>query len=280
MIEVLRKASLVLTELERHGELSAVELAALTDEPKTSVYRLLRSMQELDLVERSTRRAAFRLGPKILELASGVLRRYNVREAAAPLLAWLHDDIGQTVYLMVRQSDRAVCVEKIDGKWVQIREISVGGSLPLHVGAAPRCLLAFEDRADWAAYIARQVDFARRPRSPATAEELREALEDVRSRGYAVADGETVLGVAAVSAPVYDADGRVHAAISVSGPSPSLLGDHLGEMSEKVVRAASLTSEAMGSKGIPGHAGHPLPAGEGIPADALLAAATGFSTSQ
>src|SRR5262245_44935886 len=123
VIQVLRKAASVLSLLAERGELTVVELAALTNEPKTSIYRLLNSLQALEFVEPGERRASFRLGLRVLELGSGVLRRYDVREAALPLLRELHDETEETIFLCVRHGGHAVCIEKIEGKWVRTMEV-------------------------------------------------------------------------------------------------------------------------------------------------------------
>jgi DNA-binding IclR family transcriptional regulator len=246
MIEVLRKATVVLSELARHGDLTAAELSTLTEEPKTSIYRMLNSMQTLGLVARTPNGSpSFRLGSMVLELASGVLRHYDVREVAAPILSELHDETEHTIFLMVRHDDRAVCIEKLDGKSVRTMEVSVGGSMPLYVGAAPRCLLAFEDTRSWDAYVEAHEIVQRSPSAPSGAEDLLEQLRAVREAGFAIADGETALGMAGIGAPVFDGDGAIQAAISISGPSSALLGDHRDGLIDEIVSSAKTISQAL-----------------------------------
>jgi DNA-binding IclR family transcriptional regulator len=254
MIEVLRKATVVLSELARHGDLSAAELSTLTEEPKASIYRMLGSMQELGLVARTPNRSAsYRLGPKVLELASGVLRRYDVRELAAPILNQLHDETGHTIFLMVRNDDRAVCIDKLDGKAVRTMELTVGGFMPLHVGASPRCLLAFEDVGAWDTYTAtheityRSPTAPRSPSAPIGAQALLERLAIIREAGFEISDGETALGMAAISAPVFGEDGAVQASISVSGPTPALLGEPRDELIATIRASADAISQALGA---------------------------------
>ena len=251
MIEVLRKATVVLSELARHGDLTAAELSTLTEEPKTSVYRMLSSMQTLGLVAKTPSGSpSFRLGPLVLELAGGVIRRYDVREVATPILNALHDKTEHTIFLMVRHDDRAVCIDKLEGKSVRTLEVSVGGSMPLHVGAAPRCLLAFEDTKSWDAYVAAHEIAQRSPTAPISAEGLFAHLRAVRETGFAIADGETALGMAAIGAPVFDGDGTIQAAISISGPSPALLGDHRDELVDEIVASAKSISQGLGASSL------------------------------
>jgi DNA-binding IclR family transcriptional regulator len=254
MIEVLRKAAVVLSELGRHGDLTAAELSSLTEEPKASIYRMLSTLQELGLVARTPNRAAsFRLGPKVLELASGVLRRYDVREVAAPVLGDLHEKTEHTIFLMVRNDERAVCIDKLDGKSVQSAELTVGGFMPLHVGAAPRCLLAFEDPTAWEDYTAtheityRSPTAPRSPSAPIGTDALIERLTTIREVGYADADGETALGMAAIAAPLFGNDGTIQAAISISGPTPAILGDPHDELVAMIRASASAISSALGA---------------------------------
>ena len=138
----------------------------------------------------------------------------------------VHEETEETVFLCIRRGHEAVCIERIDGRWVQSMALRLGGSLPLHVGAAPRVLLAFEPREFWEEYVRADgglEPFTRRTPVPKTA--LFRALEEVRDRWLSISDEDVVVGMAAVGAPIFDHRGRVCAALSMSGPRPAILGD-------------------------------------------------------
>lgn len=236
----------LLEHLANEGELSAGRLAELTGEPKTTVHRLLSSLQSLGLVERGTARGTFRIGLKVLELGSSVLARFDERQVALPSLRRLHEETEQTAYLCVRDGHRAVCVDRIDGRWVRSMVLQIGGSLPLHVGAAPRVLLAFEGPDFWERYLA-QADLRGMVSTPPLDRDgLIRRLKEICRRGYATADGDTAVGMAGVAAPVFDFSGRVRASISMSGPSGALLGASRNASVDVVVRTAAEISLSLG----------------------------------
>jgi DNA-binding IclR family transcriptional regulator len=245
-VQVIGKAGLILDALAAQGELGAGRLAELVGEPRSSVYRLLASLQRIDLVEPGTRRGTYRLGLKLFRLGSAVLARFDVREAALPVLERLHRETEETVFLSVRRGWEAVCIERLDGRWVQSMAVGVGGSLPLHVGAASRVLLAFEPREVWEEYVARGELAVFTPRTLATRESLFAALGETLRSGCATSDEDVVLGIAAVGAPVFDHRGGVCAAISMSGLKSVILGAN-AERSRRTIRAAAAEiSHALG----------------------------------
>src|SRR3984885_15566115 len=73
-IQVLAKSAALLDILARDGELGAAEVAEEIDEPRSSVYRLLSSLQELGLIRRGTRRGTYRLDRKSTRLNSSHVR--------------------------------------------------------------------------------------------------------------------------------------------------------------------------------------------------------------
>jgi DNA-binding IclR family transcriptional regulator len=246
MIQVLRKATEILEHISRAGELSVTQLSTLTNEPKTTIYRLLSSLQQLGLVEPGSTRGSYRIGMKMLELGSAVLGRFDVREAALPLLRNLHDLTEQTVFLCIRRGNAAVCIEKLDGRWVRTMELGVGAALALHVGAVCRCLLAFEEREFWEDYVRNNDLVVKTPRTPRTRAELFPLLEEVRRDGYSIADGCTLIGMAGIGAPIRDARGHVTAALSISGPHQAILGDERQKNIDLVVTCASEISRLLG----------------------------------
>ena len=246
-VHVLRKVALILDRLAEEGEVSAARLAELVDEPRSTVYRLLTSMQALDYVTPGTRRGTYRLGLALLRLGSSVAARFDVRQAALPVMERLHEATGETVFLCVRNGNEAVCIERIDGLWVRSMALRLGGSLPLHVGAAPRVLLAAEPREQWEAYAARAGGLqAWTENTPTTKRALIAALEETRECGVAVSDEDVVLGMAAVGAAIRDHRGDVCASLSMSGPRPTILGDREDESRELIASAAEDISRALG----------------------------------
>lgn len=249
-VQVLRKVARILDALAEEHEVSASRLADLVGEPRSTIYRLLSSLQALDMVEPGTRRGTYRLGLELLRLGSAVVARFDERQAALPVMERIHEESEETVFLCIKRGYEAVCIERLDGRWVQSMALRLGGSLPLHIGAAPRALLAFEPREFWEEYAGRGELAAFTPDSPTTKSALFRALEDVRATGYSVSDGDVAVGMAAVGAPIFDHRGAVCAALSMSGPQPAILGDHERASCDLIVDGANEISRSLGYAGI------------------------------
>jgi DNA-binding IclR family transcriptional regulator len=247
-VAVLAKATHLLDALAEQGEATPARLAELTGEPRSSVYRLLASLQELDLVEPGRHRGTFMLGLKLFRLGSTVVSRFDARAAALPVMERIHAEVGETLFLCVRRGDEAVCIERIDGARVSLLALSLGGSLPLHLGGAARALLAFEPPDTWTAYLERQRLEALTPSTPATPQALLAELRATRERGYAISDEDVTPGVAAVAAPIFDHTGTVQASLSVGGMREQILGE--GSRATQLVReGAAAVSRALGYDG-------------------------------
>lgn len=243
---LLAKADRLLELLAENEHMSIATIIEALDEPRTSVYRLLENMQELGWVEAAGLRGHYRLGLKIFRLGSSVARRFDVRQAAKPVLERLHDATGETIFLCIRQGLDAVCIERIDGARVQILELTLGGRMPLHVGAAPRALLAFDEESVWDEYLFRTALTSYTEHSPNTPELVRQSLIADRQNGVAISDEDVTLGVASIGAPVLDRNGQVCAAISISGVRPSILGADRARKEELVRTAAGEISQTLG----------------------------------
>ena len=149
---LLVKAGALMDALAQERIATSARLTELIDEPVSSVYRMLATLADIGWVEQIGHRGPYRIGGKMLSLASDLTRHLDIRRAALPVLKRIHEATGETTFLCVRHGTRAVCIERIDGVRVNSRVLRLGRSLPLHVGAAPRALLAFEDREGWEEY--------------------------------------------------------------------------------------------------------------------------------
>jgi DNA-binding IclR family transcriptional regulator len=241
-LDVLVKADEILELLREAPSLTVAEIAKGVGEPRSSVYRLIASLEELGFVEPAPSGNRYQLALGLFRLGRVVASRIGIRAHALGAMEWLFEKTGETVFLLVRHGHSALCVERLDGRRVQSMAIEMGGTLPLHLGAGPMVLLAHAGEAVIEDYLAGEQLAMRTPRSVAVADRVRARLEEIREQGYAVSDEDLVPGIAALGAPIRDAGGEVVAALSIAGARPSILEGHAARTVELVRDAAELAT--------------------------------------
>ncbi|QAY59650.1 IclR family transcriptional regulator [Microbacterium protaetiae] len=245
-VEILSKAGAVIDALAERGALSVNALAEAVDEPMSSTYRLLQSLVALRLVEPAPLRGMYRLGLSLLEVGSALEDSLDVRTVAMPIMRDLRAALDVAILVCYRRDLRAVCVERLEGHNVRLVSMQVGDSLPLHVGAAPRALLAWLPPGEQHAVLDELTSadsllgFAVPPLSA-----LRREIADIRRRGYSRSDEDVTLGVAALGSPIFNHRGELVAALSISGLRDQIIGRE-SEVSAALRRAAHSISAALG----------------------------------
>jgi len=216
--------ALRLLELFDRGrpEMSLAEFVRRGGHSKTTTYRLLLTLEEAGWLERGAG-GTFRLTIKPFQVGSILVDSLELRQEAGPVMARLAADLNETVYLVVPAGTRAVCLERVDSEdGVRVADLYVGGSQPLHLGAAPRALLAFDEAALLPALLSEGLS-RRTPSSIADPAALRADLTETRQRGYSISDEDVTPGVAAIGAPILGRNGRAVAALSFGSLKPRIL---------------------------------------------------------
>ena len=222
-VGVLDKAAAILNTLEA-GPHSLAELVAATSIARPTAHRLAVALEFHRYVARDLS-GRFVLGPRAGELGAAA-GEDRLLAAAAPALAALRDATGESAQLYKRQGDQRICVavaERLSG----LRDsVPVGAALTMQAGSAAQILLAWEDSEK----IHRGVAYARFTAAQLAAD---------RRRGWAQSVGEREAGVTSVSAPVRGPNGKVIAAVSISGPI-----ERLGRQPGRVHAAAVVATAA------------------------------------
>ena len=222
-VGVLDKAVAILGTLES-GPHSLAELVSATGIARPTAHRLAVALEHHRLVSRDLT-GRFILGKRSAELASAA-GEDRLIAVAAPALAALRDATGESAQLYRRQGDVRICVavaERLSG----LRDsVPVGSALTMQAGSAAQILLAWEDSEK----IHRGLTNARFTAAQLAAD---------RRRGWAQSVGEREAGVTSVSAPVRGPNGKVIAAVSISGPI-----ERLGRQPGRVHAAAGVATAA------------------------------------
>ncbi|MEJ7635745.1 IclR family transcriptional regulator [Aeromicrobium sp.] len=242
---IISKASRALAVLETHNQLSASQLATELGEPVSSVYRLIRNLEQVEWIERADRRGQYRLGADVARLGQSVADSLDIRALALPILRAMREQSQETSYLCVRRDSVAVCIERIDGAQVQAVELPLGGSIALHRSAAARAILAFESPSRRLAYLDAISSGGPNPFLPGDRQRLENDLAAIRSAGIAVSEGDVTPGVLTASAPVFDHRGVVQASVSLSALEARIADSDEG-IEPLVLRSAAELTAALG----------------------------------
>lgn len=179
-IGVLDKA-VHLLRVVGEGPVRPAELGARTGISRATAHRLAAGLETHGLLRRDTD-GRYALGLALIGLGRSAAEAFPLAHAARPALEALQRSTGESTQLYVEDAGERLCVAAVDSAQELRTIVSVGTRLPLGVGSAGRVLQGDVNREGWAASVA-----------------------------------ERAPGVASVSAPVH-VDGRIVAAVSVSGP--------------------------------------------------------------
>jgi DNA-binding IclR family transcriptional regulator len=230
-------------------------LAEITDSvqlPKTTVHRLLETLQCEGYVEQNPETRQFLLSSKILELAASFLGRLDVREVARPILMELWQQSQETVHLGLLDNGEVLYVEKLESPHTIRMYSEIGRRAPLHCTGLGKALLANLPAEEFEQIVAQRGLPRFTENTLVNRANLLEELATIRSQGVAFDNEEHEKSVRCVAAPVYDAQSRVIAAISIAGPAFRMTAERQKDLEPYVVAAAQRISQRLGY-----HAGSP-----------------------
>jgi DNA-binding IclR family transcriptional regulator len=242
---VRRAASLLRAFGSGAPELGVSELGRRLNLHKSTVSRLLATLESEGLLERAPGTEKYRLGPEFARLAGRADHFGDVREVARPFLVELAEVTRETANLAVLDGDEVNNVDQVSGPHLVRIGNWVGRRTPLHCVANGKALLAFLPKADLERLTAGPLP-GLTPHTVTRPSALRAGLAQVRRQGYATALGEIEEGLNAIAAPIWDADGTVAAAISVSGPAYRVTPERVPQLGQITCEIARRVSSRMG----------------------------------
>lgn len=212
------KRSFALLRALALGPVGVTELAERVDLPKSTVARLLASLEQEQAVEQTEAGGEYRLGPGLIDLAGSAPRGRNLVATARPHLLELAESIDEVAGLSIIDGGQVYYLDQTESSSnIQVRDWT-GEHAPLHAVPSGLAILAHQPDRFIEEYLVA-------PLAQCTSwtvtdpGELQERLEQVRSIGYAWVYEEFAEGINSVAAPVFESDGSVEAALHVHGPA-------------------------------------------------------------
>lgn len=220
--------------------LTSSELSELLGVDKASMSRLMATLTKYRFAERDEATRRYFLGTHIKELGRKAGQYASLRELSQPYLQNLASETRENAHLAVYSAPHVLTIADVPSSEA-LRVVSeVGRRLPLHCSAIGKCLLAFAE-IPFPSHLTKYTD-----RTILDIETLKTHLHTIRQDGYVLDDEELTLGVRGLAAPVRNREGRMIAAMGLSGPSVRLTDEALPYLVELLKEKALRASQDFG----------------------------------
>ncbi|MFC3608201.1 IclR family transcriptional regulator [Stutzerimonas tarimensis] len=240
----LERGLLLLCEFSRQNRtLTAPELARRLKLPRSTIFRLLTTLEAMGFVTRSGHE--YRLGMSVLRLGFEYLASLELTELGQPLLTQLSNRINYPCNLVVRDGRSIVYVAKVSPPTVFTSAVNVGTRLPAHATVLGRILLEDLSLANLRDLYPEEVLETHSRCTPRTVLELFDLVQSDRQRGYVMGEGFFESTISTVAAPVRDHSGRVVAALGATIPSAHIGDERIEELVRQVRQSADELSRLL-----------------------------------
>ncbi|MEM7347046.1 MAG: IclR family transcriptional regulator [Chloroflexota bacterium] len=193
------------------------EISNQIDLHKSTVSRMLATLEEVGAVERISNGEGFRIGGEIANLAAQISYPRHLQTLARPFLLELAQATSETINLAIPEGEFIRYIDQIDSQYnLQIRDWT-GYRIPLHATCDGKMFLAHWPPDKLEAYLARPLQrFSEN--TLVDPDQLRPHLAMIKAQGHAWTYGEYEAEIVGISVPVWDEDSHIVATLCVGGP--------------------------------------------------------------
>jgi IclR family transcriptional regulator, KDG regulon repressor len=221
------------------------ELSTALPYARTTVHRILYSLEKLGYVEKADVKAHYRLGPKFFELTEPAVHFRRLQSLAKAVMTDLLVRYSETVNLGVLDNGQVAYIEVLQSPSALRIAANPGDRNPVHSTALGKVILAYLPKEEVESIVAQHPLIRMTPKTITQKAHYLEHLASVREQGIAFDLAENVEGVVCAAAPIFDQHGRVVAGLSVSGPA-SRMESKLSSLREDVRLAGLKISRMLG----------------------------------
>ena len=243
---VVRALTLLDALGDSRGEVGVADLSKRVGFHVSTAHRLLATLVAHGYARQNPDTGRYALGAKAYHLAESYLGQMDLRRVVRPVLERLTQETGETANLVILDGREALYLDKVESPQ-SLRIFSrIGRRAPLYCTAVGKVLLASRSWREVDALLGRG-PLEALTRSTITARsQLRRELEKVQEQGFGLDIEECEEGACCIAVPLTNAEGRVEASLSVSGPSVRLSSKRMGELIPLMRQMAQEVSSQLG----------------------------------
>lgn len=240
------KAFSIIETLCAHDEMGIAEISRSLKIDKSTVYRMVSTLQHLGYVRQKSHKGKYSPSLKLLTVASHIATVLELRQIVHPFLEELSKKSRETANLAILEEDEVVYIDKVESSETLRMDLAIGRRVPPHCTALGKVLLAHLPGNGLEEALSNGLPRCTK-KTITDLRTLKKELENVQRKGYAIDDEELELGIRCIGAPILDRQNRAIAAISIAGPSVRLTRKQLTLLVDTIKSTAKAISEQCGA---------------------------------
>ncbi len=211
---------LVLEEVAKAGvPVTPTEVNTAIGLPKPTIHRLFATLEEEDFLQRDMDGRTYSPGPRLRQLAGGILSSLRIRTARQVILTRLSKVIGETCNIALPDRHEMIYLERVETEWPLRIQLPIGTRVPFHCTASGKMYLSALDSRHLQRFLKAAELEQRTANSLTNRDDLLAEIRAIRQQGYAVDREEFMTDMIAVAVPIMDTNGRLLATLSFHAPT-------------------------------------------------------------
>lgn len=246
-IPILSKGMELIELIAQHPEGMAIqEIVNLLGHSKTSIYRIICSLEEMGYLRKNQVKGTFSLTRKMFKIGLSTIGTTTIIEHSYEPMRRLRDKLRETVVLGTMMGAKIVILEQVIGSHHFSFILKPGMGVCLHASAPGKVFLTNIEDSERDEILS-NIEMTRFTDNTITnIPDFLLELEKVRACGYGVDMGEELSGVRCVGAPIYNLAGKIAASIWITGPAERLSDESIDDIGKQIVACAYEISEKIG----------------------------------
>lgn len=246
-IRAIDRAVQVLNCFSFHqNDWTLAELARLTRLSKSTVFRILQTLEKHKFIASDPLLNRYTLGMKLFELGGVVFSSFSLRKAASRPLDLLEAKVNHTVLMGILEDGELVYIDKREGNDPIKLTSEIGKKRPPYLGMLGKTLMAYVPEAEADALLSRYPLEKAASLSITDLRKFKKSLKEIREKGYTYECSEAVEGVIGIAAPVRNYLRKVVAAVGTVFPAFGSDDRKIRETIRLVMETAEEISKALG----------------------------------
>lgn len=222
------------------------ELAKRLNMPKSSIYRILKTLTRMGYLRYEEHSKHYYLGVRVMSLGFSLLEGMELREIARPYMEMLSHECNKTINLTILDGMEMVYVERVSVRSIRVYNISIGSRVQPWNSAVGKAVLAYLD----SSMLSEMLKKARKKNVFTGDEEaFMNTLADVKKNGFAENNQESRPGIVAIAVPVFSSKGVTGAINLIAEPENVSIDVLKMEYAPKLIKIGKQLSEALGYRG-------------------------------